>query len=116
MTITRSGRKYFAGGVNLHEENVFGMLLETFGTPNLNISGRYYRRTQCTYEQERPRLECADGHASLQFHVRHALQKWSDQPWNSGIAVTLLTEILEYYQNTREKYRNTCEDTNTGFN
>ena len=47
-TITRSDRKYFAGGVNPHDENFFGVLIETFGTLNLNISGRYYRRTQCT--------------------------------------------------------------------
>ena len=42
---------YFAGGINPQDENVFGMLIETFGTLNLNISGRYYRRTQCTDEQ-----------------------------------------------------------------
>ena len=36
----------------------------------------------------------------------------SDQLWNSGIAVT---EILPKNRNTREKYRNTCEDTNTGL-
>ena len=64
MTITRSDRKYFAGGVNPHDENVFVVLIETFGMPNLNISGRYYRRTQ-----ERPRSECADAHANLQFRV-----------------------------------------------
>ena len=29
--------KYFAGGVNPHNENVFGVLIETFGTLNLNI-------------------------------------------------------------------------------
>ena len=69
MTITRSDRKYFAGGVIPHDENVFGMLIETFGTLNLNISGRSYRRKQCTDEQERPRSECADAHANLQFHV-----------------------------------------------
>ena len=57
MTITRSGRKYFAGGVNPHEENFFGVLIETFGTLNLNNSGRYYQRTQCTDEQERPRSD-----------------------------------------------------------
>ena len=66
-TITRSDRKYFAGGVYSHDENVFGVLIGTFGTLNLNISGRYYRRTQCTDEQERPRSECADAHANLQF-------------------------------------------------
>ena len=70
MTITRSDRKYFAGGyVNPHGENVFSVLIETFGTLNLNISGRYYRRTQCTDEQERPKSECVDAHANLQFHV-----------------------------------------------
>ena len=69
MTITRSDRKYFAGGVNPHDENVFGVLIETFGTLNLNISARYYRRTQCTDEQERPRSECAGAHANLQFRV-----------------------------------------------
>ena len=69
MTITRSDRKYFAGGINPHDENVFGVLIDTFGTLNLNISGRYYRRTQCTDEQEQPKSECADAHANLQFHV-----------------------------------------------
>ena len=54
--------------------------------------------------------------AFLLLHVRHALQKWSDQLWNSGLAVTRLTEIPEYYRNTRKKYRNSCEDINTGFN
>ena len=69
MTITWSDRKYFAGGVNPHDENIFGMLIENFGTLNLNISSRYYQRTQCTDEQERPRSECSDAHANLQFHV-----------------------------------------------
>ena len=45
------------------------MLIETFGTLNLNISGRYYGRTQCTDEQEQPRSGCADAHANLQFRV-----------------------------------------------
>ena len=70
MTITRSDRKYFAGGINSHGENIFGVLtetFETFGTLNLNISGRYYQMTQCTDQQERPRSECADAHANLQF-------------------------------------------------
>ena len=40
MTVTRSERKYFAGGVNRHDENVFGVVIETFVTLNLNISGR----------------------------------------------------------------------------
>ena len=52
MTITRSDRKYFAGGINPNDKNVFGVLKETFGTLNFNISGRYYRRTQCTDKQE----------------------------------------------------------------
>ena len=69
MTITGSDRKYLAGGVNPYDENVFGVLKETFGTLNLNISGKYYRRTQCTDEQERPRSECADAHANLQFRM-----------------------------------------------
>ena len=69
MTITRSDRKYFAGGVNPHDENVFGVLIETFGMLNLNISGRYFRRTQCTDEQARPRSEWVDAHANLQFRV-----------------------------------------------
>ena len=73
MTITRSDRKYFAGGVNPHDENIFGVLIETFSTLNLNISGRYYQRTQCTDEQERPRSECADAHANLQFRVKRFL-------------------------------------------
>ena len=62
-------QEIFAGGVNPHDENFFGMLIETFGTLNLNISGRYYRRTQCTDEQECPRSECVDTHANLQFRV-----------------------------------------------
>ena len=69
MTIMQSDRKYFAGGVNPHDENVFGVLIETFSMVNLNIGARYYQRTQCTDEQERPRSECADAHANLQFHV-----------------------------------------------
>ena len=52
MTITRSDRKYFAGGVTRHNENVFGVIIETFGTLNLNISERSYRRKQCTDKQE----------------------------------------------------------------
>ena len=63
----QSDRKYFAGGVNSHDENIFGVLIGAFGKLNLNISGRYYRRTQCTDEQERPRSECVDAHANLQF-------------------------------------------------
>ena len=58
-----------AGGVNLHDENVFGVIIETFGTLNFNISGRSYRRKQCTDEQEQPRSECADAHANLLFSV-----------------------------------------------
>ena len=69
MTIKRSDRKYFAGGVNPHDENVFGVLIDILRTLTLNISGRYYRRTQCTVEQEQPRSECADAHAYLQFRV-----------------------------------------------
>ena len=67
MTITWSDRKYFAGGVNPQDENVFSVLIETIGMLNLNISGRSYRRKQCTDEQERPRSECADANANLQF-------------------------------------------------
>ena len=69
MTIMRSDRKYFAGGVNPHDENVFGVLIETFCTLNLNISSKSYRRTQCTDERERPKSECVDAHANLQFRV-----------------------------------------------
>ena len=69
MTITWSDRKYFAGGVNPHDENVFGVLIETFSTLNLNISSLFYQRTQCTGEQEQPRSEYADVHANLQFRV-----------------------------------------------
>ena len=42
MTITRSDRKYFAEGVNLHDENLFGMIIKTFGTLHLHVSGRSY--------------------------------------------------------------------------
>ena len=69
MTITRSGRKYFAGGVNPYDENVFGVLIETFATLNLNISSRSYRSMQCTDKQEQPIAECAYAHANLQFRV-----------------------------------------------
>ena len=69
MTIVRSDWKYFAGGANPHDENVFDVLTETFGMLNLNISGRYYRRTKCMDKQERPRSECAGAHANLQFRV-----------------------------------------------
>ena len=60
MIITWSDRKFFAGDVNLHDENIFHMIIETFGTLNLNISGRSYRKKQCTDEQEQPRSECVD--------------------------------------------------------
>ena len=36
--------------------------------------------------------------AFLISHVRHALQKWSDQLWDSGLVVKWLTEIPEYYR------------------
>ena len=48
-------------------------------------------------------FECS---AFLLSHVRHALQKLSDL-WNSGIAVTRLTEISEYNGNTRISMKNT---------
>ena len=83
--------------------------IETFSTLNLNISGRYYQRTQCTDEQERPRSECADAHANLQLACSAFLlsQKWSDQLRNSGTAVTRLTQIPEYYRNTGIPVKNT---------
>ena len=64
-----TGNILLEANVNPHGENVFGVLIETIGMLNLNISGRYYRRTQCTDEQERPRSECVDTHANLQFRV-----------------------------------------------
>ena len=64
MTITRSDRKYFAVDINPHDENVFGVLIDIFGTLNLNISA-YIIEGQCTDEQERPRSECADAHAKF---------------------------------------------------
>ena len=67
MTITRSDNKYFAEGVNPHDANVIGLITETFGMLNLNISGRSYRRKQCMDEQEQPISECTDAHANLQF-------------------------------------------------
>ena len=67
MTITRSDRKYFAGGVNPHDENVFGILIETFSMLNLNIGGRYYQRTHCKDEQKRPRSECVLKNFSYRF-------------------------------------------------
>ena len=66
MTITRSDRKYFAVGVNPHNENVFGVLIDIFGMLNLNISA-YIIEGQCTDEQEQPRSECADAHAGIIF-------------------------------------------------
>ena len=47
MTITWSDTKLFAEGVNPYEENLFGVTIETFGTLNLNISSRSYRRKLC---------------------------------------------------------------------
>ena len=67
----QTGNILLEANVNPHDENAFGVLIETFGTLNLNISGIYYRRTQCMDEQELPRSECA----FLLSHVRHALQK-----------------------------------------
>ena len=62
-------QKIIAGGVNPHDENIFDVIIGTFGTLNLNISGRSYQRKQCTDEQERPRSECVDAYANLQFRV-----------------------------------------------
>ena len=45
MTITRSDKKYFAGGVNPHDENFFGVIIEIFGTLNLNISDILLKET-----------------------------------------------------------------------
>ena len=67
--LTRSDRKYFARSVNPHDENIFGIFIETLGALNLNISGRSYRGKQCMDKQEQPRSECADTHANLQFHM-----------------------------------------------
>ena len=52
MTIMRSDKKYFARGINPHDENVFVVVNETVGTLNLNISGISYQRKQCSDEQE----------------------------------------------------------------
>ena len=114
MTITRSDRKYFAGGVNPHDENMFSVLKGNLWHATWNISSRYYRRTQCTSRND------PDQNARMHMliynfacrafslsHVLHALQKWLDQLWNSGIAVTRLTKILEYYQNTGIPMKNT---------
>ena len=49
-------------------------------------------------------FECS---AFLLSHVHHPLLKLSDQLKNSGIAVTRLTEIPEYYRNTRISMKNT---------
>ena len=81
MTITRSDRKYFAGGVNPHDENVLGMLIETFSTLNLNISSRYYHivRTSRNDPDQNVRMHMLiysfACRAFLLLHVRHALQK-----------------------------------------
>ena len=79
MTTTLSDRKYFAGGVNPHDENVFGVLIETFGTQNLNISGRHSVRTSRNDPDQNAWMHmliynfaCS---AFLLSHVRHALQK-----------------------------------------
>ena len=81
MTIMQSDRKYFAGGVNPHMENIFGVLIETFGTLNLNISGRYYRRWTSVRTSNNDPDQNARMHmliynfacsAFLLSHVRHA--------------------------------------------
>ena len=77
MTITRSGN-ILLEAFNPHDENVFGVLIDTFGTLNLNISGRYYRRTQCTDDTDQNarmhilifNFACS---AFLLSHVCHAL-------------------------------------------
>ena len=82
-TITRSERKYFAGGVNPHDENVFGVLIETFGTLNLNISRNIIKghsvRTSRNNPDQNARMQmliynftCS---AFLLAHARHVLQK-----------------------------------------
>ena len=98
--------------VNPHDENVFGMLIETFGTLLVadTIQGHSVRTSRNDPDQNACmhmliyNFTCS---AFLLSHVRHALQKWSDQLWNSGLAVTRLIEILEYYQNTGIPMKNT---------
>ena len=83
MTISRSDRKYFAGGVNTHDENVFGMLIKTFGTLNLNIStdiieGHSVRTSRNDLDQNVRMHMLIYNFAYSAFllsHVRHALQK-----------------------------------------
>ena len=48
MTITQSDRKYFAGGVNPHDENIFGVLIETFGTRQILSKDTVYGRAGTT--------------------------------------------------------------------
>ena len=88
MTITRLIRKYFGGGVNPHDENVFGVLIETFGTLNLNIIEGHSVRTSRNDPDQNARMHmliynfaCS---AFLLLHVRHALQKYQI---NFGILV-----------------------------
>ena len=51
------------------ENRCFGIIIEAFGTLNLNISRRSYQRKWCTDQQEQPRRECAAARANLQFRV-----------------------------------------------
>ena len=80
MTVTRSDRKYFAGGVNPHDENVFGVLKGNLCTLNLNISGGIIEghnvRTSRNDPDQNARMHmliynfaCS---AFLLSHVRHA--------------------------------------------
>ena len=83
ITITRSDRKYFAGGVNPHNENVFGVLIETSGTLNLNISadiieGHSVRTSRKDPDQNVQMHMLIYNFACSTFllsHVHHALQK-----------------------------------------
>ena len=85
IKITRSDKKYFAGGVNPQDENVFVMLIKTFGMRTLNIilgadliEGSSVRTSRNDPDQNAGmhmliyNFACS---AFLLSHVRHALQK-----------------------------------------
>ena len=86
MTIMRSDKKYFAGGINPHDENVFGVIIVTFGTLHLTrLGSRWHaianphasgRNCPCTTQHSFKQpgkilLVCYSTHHSLQFDMPH---------------------------------------------
>ena len=70
----QSDRKYFAGGVHPHDENVFGMLVETFGTLNLVLVADSIEGL-CTDKQEWPRSECTETPMLKRIYSEDNLEK-----------------------------------------